>query len=367
MTPLVLEKNELLELMMKVLGAVDKKNIQPALSYCLVRIEHQTLTIIGGDADLQIQVTKLMKKKHQESHFFSLPARKVYDFCRLLPDETEVTLTFSGKRILLSGGASRLDVSTIDTQEYPLLEIPADNLETICVTKDIKHAIDSIAFCMAIADIRYYLNGLFFSFEGHSLQLVSTDGHRLAVEQISAEAPHLSKGHMIVPRRAILELVKVLDLNQPHVKIQLGRFYAVFEQDNLKFVAKLIEGKFPDYKRVLPKDLPLTVEIDREELKLALLQVQPFLSSKDKGAVFSFGGRRVTISAQNQESDRIAIELSYDGDPASVKIGFNINYLLDYLQSIKTRKIKLSFKDENVGVLVCSEGQGFYLVMPLKL
>lgn len=371
MQHLKVQKNLLADALTKVIGSVDRKQIYPVLSHCLVKIEKGGLCLIGSDLEIQVQITRYASiDSVSEPIVFTLPAKKVYDFCRALASDEELTIQIlETNRLSISSKYSNLSVSSFDPASFPEIPSPAQDDIYEITQADLRVAIDSISYGMAVADIRYYLNGMLFQFDGQELTLVATDGHRLACRTIPVKINKEKslKTSIIVPRRAVLELIRLLDHDQSSVKLSFNAQTAVFSFKDMQFVCKLIDGKYPDYKRVLPKDLPFKIEVEKDEMKQALSQIQPFLSSKEKGFNLVFMENQIEMKAQNSLNEIIKVSIPSIGAVPGVKIGFNLSYLNDFISSQKGKTFFISLKDDSAGVIFEDDLSGFYLVMPLRL
>jgi DNA polymerase-3 subunit beta len=210
---------------------------------------------------------------------------------------------------------------------------------------------------------------MLFQFDGHELTLVATDGHRLACRTIPVRfnKEKSIKTSIIVPRRAVLELIRLMDADQSFIRLSFNAQTAVFSFKDMQFVCKLIDGKYPDYKRVLPKELPFKVQVEKDEMKQALSQIQPFLSAKEKGFNLVFMDNQIEMKAQNSFNEIIKVSIPCSGAVPNMKIGFNLSYLNDFIASQKGKEFSISLKDDSVGVVFEDDLNGFYLVMPLRL
>jgi DNA polymerase-3 subunit beta len=311
-----------------------------------------------------------MKPVATEDTIFTLPAKKIYDFCRALGDDVGLEFIVNDRRISLISPESRIDFSAFDSALFPRLIGDQDNKHALKVNqKNLRQAIDSISYSMAVADIRYYLNGLLFQIEGNELTLVATDGHRLACTIISC-SPLKAINHKlnaIIPRRAVLELLRLLDAVDRDIVLNFCPQTLDFTVEDLSFCCKLIEGKYPDYKRVLPKDLPYKIQVDRDDMKQALALIQPILSNKDKGISLNFSKGKIEIKAINNENEQVKVALKAQGEAPNLKIGLNISYLHDFITNAKSKNFSFSLRDDSVGIVMTQEGPGFYVVMPLRL
>ncbi|NBV28543.1 DNA polymerase III subunit beta [bacterium] len=368
----IIKKRILIDALSKVIGSVDKKQIHPILSNCLIRLSKTgILTIIGSDLEVQVQVKKNIDVDLDQEIALTLPAKKIYDFCRALGEEATLNFTIEDRRVVLTTPESKLELSSFDAAKFPQLSGDCREIMSIKINQRLlRQAIDSISYAMAIADIRYYLNGLLFQIEGQELTLVATDGHRLACTNLTCSLMPGANQRLtaIVPRRAILELSKLLEQVDEEVDLVFYPQLLAVQINELAFSCKLIEGKYPDYKRVLPKDLPYKIQLDRDQLRQGLGLIQPILSSKDRGVLLTFSEKTVEIKGINNENEQVLVALPIQsGVSPALKIGLNINYLSDFIHATKSKFFWISLQDDSKGVVLTYDGPGFYVVMPLRL
>lgn len=366
-----ISRESFLEGLSKVLGAIDRKLINPVLGHCLLSVKERCLSFVGTDLEIQIDFQSYHQVPQTHEFSFTVPAKKIYDFCRALPKGAVLDLSIDNKRLQLKSESSFLDVSTFDPQQFPLMGNSLEDKHSFRFQqKKLKQTIESVIFAMAVSDIRYYLNGLYLQVQPSGLDVVATDGHRLAIAQLPLEQADLhqdAKSSLILSRRVVLEILRLLSDADDE-----GMFY--FSSDTAYIVlgqttlsCQLVDGKYPDYRRVLPKDLPYEVRFDREIFKQALNLVQPILSSKDKGVLFEFQGNKMLIKAVNTESDQVKAWLDLETPVENVRIGFNLNYVIDFIAVSKDPVFTMKFKDDSAGVVFHSEQSSYYVVMPLIL
>ncbi len=377
MDVLKIDKKIFIDALSKVMGAVDKKLLNPVLQHCLVEKNEGVLLVIANDLEMQIQVKKTLHVREHVGNIsrikFTIPAKTVYDFCRALQGDFPVEIHKNESRIKLQTPCSFLDVTSFDTTQFPaFFEKDSASLKTIFSVsrKKLKDLLESIQYAMSIADVRYYLNGIFLQISGTDLTCVATDGHRLALAKIPVDirtfADDTARG-VILPRRAVLELIRLLDNEEYPLVFSFSRETATVGFDDLEFSFKLIEGKYPDYRRVLPKSLISKIVIDRDQLKEAIALVSPILSSKNRGVTFSFSQEGIEIRAVNSECHEVMVGLNIKNSNPSVKIAFNLNYISDFISHTKAKILTLEYLDASVGVIFSHEGHSCYVVMPLIL
>lgn len=366
-----ISREHFLEGLGKVLGAIDRKLVNPVLGHCLLSVKEKTLSFLGTDLEIQISYHSYHDNSGGQEFLFTVPAKKLHDFCRALPRGSLLEFSMNNKRLQLKTESSFLDVSTYEPDQFPQMGSALENKHSFRFhQKALKQAIEAVLFAMAVSDIRYYLNGLYLQVQPESLDIVATDGHRLAIAQLPLEQVDLQdqpKASLIIPRRIVLEVMRLLSDTDEE-----GIFYFSEETAHLALgqttlCCQLVDGKYPDYRRVLPKELPHEIRFEREAFKQALSLVQPILSAKDKGVLFEFLGDRMVIKAVNTENDQVKAWLPLETPIENVRIGFNLNYIVDFIGVSKDPFFTMKFKDDSAGVVFSSEKSSYYVVMPLIL
>jgi len=377
MDVLKIEKKVFVDAISKVMGAVDKKLINPILQHCLVQKSEGVLLVSSNDLEMQIQVRKHLNLRDSGQASpklqFTIPAKTAFDFCRALQGDFALEIQKQDSRIKLKSPTSSLDVTSFDPLQFPAFtEKPGASGKTVFSVsrKKLKDLLESIQYAMAISDVRYYLNGIFMQISGSDLTCVATDGHRLALAKtpvdLSSFSEETARG-VILPRRAVVELIRLLDNEDYPLVFSFSRETATIGFDDLEFSFKLIEGKYPDYRRVLPKHLPYKLTLDRDQLKEALALVSPVLSSKDRGVTFNFTSAGIEIRAINSEHHEVMVSLDARNTNVSTKIAFNLNYIADFISHTKAKLLTLEYQDASIGAIFSHEGHSCYVVMPLIL
>jgi DNA polymerase-3 subunit beta len=366
-----ISREVILEGLAKVIGAIDRKLINPVLGHCLVCVSERGLLFTATDLEIQINFQTYHQTLLRQELKFTLPAKKIYDFCRALPKNSLLELTIETKRLQIKSEASFLDVSTFSAEDFPVLGAQNEEQQLFKFKqKQLKQSIESVLFAMAVADIRYYLNGLYLQVNAHDLDIVATDGHRLAISHLRLEEVALnnkSKESLILSRRAVIEILRLLSDHDEEGLFYFSAETAYIVLGQTTFSCQIVDGKYPDYRRVLPKELPYEVRFEREAFKQALSLVQPILSAKDKGVLFEFLGNKMVIKAVNTDSDQVKAWLDLESPIENIKIGFNLNYIVDFIAFSKSPYFSMRFKDDSAGVVFSSEQSSYYVVMPLIL
>jgi DNA polymerase III subunit beta len=297
-----------------------------------------------------------------------VPGRKLLDIFRALPEKTNVTLSLEGERLSLRAGRSRFTLSSLAAAEFPVVdEINAQ--QTISVPQgDFRRLIDKTHFAMAQQDVRYYLNGLLLETEGASLRAIATDGHRLALCETQLEGRQKVTQQVILPRKAVLELQRILG-TEGNLELGIGTNHVRAQIGDIRFTSKLIDGRFPEYGRVIPAGPTKIIDAERESLRQALQRTAILSNEKYRGVRVAMKPDLMTIQAHNPEQEEAEdeVEVNYKGD--EIEIGFNVNYLLDALGAIDTDRVEIGLTDANSSCLIRAPGatQTKYVVMPMRL
>ena len=355
-----------------VSGIVERRHTLPILANVLVRKTGGTIEFTTSD--LEIQVRTSAELGGDSSNFATtVGARKLIDILRSMPADQTVTLSSTQTKLTLAGGKSRFTLQTMPADDFPLVQESADFGPMFSVPqKTLKNLIAQVHFAMAVHDIRYYLNGIFFVAEGKSLTLVATDGHRLALAQANLET-EIPKQEVILPRKTVLELQRLLrdekEAEESQIEMRFAGNQAKFSFSGMEFVTKLVEGKFPDYNRVIPKNHKNRVTLGRSPLLQSLQRAAILTSEKFKGVRVNIepGTLRIASSNAEQEEAMEELEIDYGGD--AIEIGFNVTYLMDALNNIDHDMVKLELQDGNSSALITvPEQAGFkYVVMPMRI
>lgn len=362
-----IERESLLKPLQMVVGAVEKKQTMPILGNVLIEVSSHLLRITATDTELEL-IARLPLKEPAESGRLTAPARKLIDICRTLPDASQVQLQLKDDKLSVNSGRSRFTLATLPADDFPNVEEDHGLQEFTISSTEFLKLIEATYFAMAQQDVRYYLNGLLLELQGSEISAVATDGHRLAIARFTS-AQLLGDRQVIVPRKGIVELMRLLNSLEESLTITLTVSHIRVEGTAFTFTSKLIDGRFPDYQRVIPKHCSQTVDIDRILLKEALSRAAILSNEKYRGVRLIFETNLLKIIANNPEQEEAEEELLISYNGPSVEVGFNVSYLLDVLQSLSTETIKLSFTDANSSVLIETEesSASSYVIMPMRI
>ncbi len=361
-------QESLLGALQAVSGIVERRHTLPILANVLLRKNGPSIEFTTSDLEIQVR-TRAELGGDGGNHATTVGARKLIDILRSLPSDQLITLSGAQNKLTLQAGKSRFTLQTLPAEDFPLVNESADYGPSFSVPqKTLKHLINQVHFAMAVHDIRYYLNGILFVAEGKMLTLVATDGHRLALAQAQLEAD-IPKQEVILPRKTVLELQRLLRDEDTPIEMRFAGNQAKFAFSGMEFVTKLVEGKFPDYNRVIPKNHKNAIVTGRLPLLASLQRAAILTSEKFKGVRVNVepGTLRIASSNAEQEEAKEELEVDYAGD--AIEIGFNVTYLIDALANIPQEMVKLELQDSNSSALITvPEQTGFkYVVMPMRI
>jgi DNA polymerase-3 subunit beta len=357
----------LLKPLQAVSGIVERRHTLPILANVLLEQKDGRLYVTA--TDLEMQITAHAELAAKETQAVTVGARKLQDLLRALPDDAMLTVEATGSKMTVRAGRSRFNLQTLPAADYPRISPGSERVQALTLPqRDLRSLLKSAEFAMAQQDIRYYLNGMLLVIDRNTLQAVATDGHRLSWASLAIPGDY-ERQEVILPRKTVLELGKLLaDVDEP-VTIDILANQVRFAFANVELTTKVIDGKFPDYKRVIPTGHPKKIELGRAEL-FAVLQRAAILSNeKFRGVRLVLGADQMKIICTNSEQEEAEeeLEVAYRGD--ALDIGFNITYLLDVLQNMAVEKVVLAFGDANSSALVTVPGRDDYkyVVMPMRI
>jgi DNA polymerase-3 subunit beta len=349
-----------------VSGIVERRQTLPILANVLLRREGDKLSFTATDLEIQIQ-TSADFGPSKESAAATVSARKLVDILRALPDG-EVQLAIANRKLSIQSGRSKFHLQTLPAEEYPAVVQAPPTVDFTIPASSFKYLLAMVHYAMAAQDIRYYLNGMLLVVDGKRVRGVATDGHRLALCEFEREEAG-GAIEVIVPRKTVQELGRLLPEGDEPVRVQVAPNQVRFTFGSIEFVSKLVEGKFPDYAKVVPANNPKTFLIDRNELMQALSRAAILTTDKFKGVrwVLAPGSLKVSSSNTDQEEALEEIEIDYSGE--SLDIGFNVTYLLDVLNNLKAEKVQVSLGDALGSALITLPGSDRfkYVVMPMRI
>ncbi len=360
-------RNELLTALQSVIGVVERRQTLPILANFLLEATEEELVVTGTDLELELvaraQVQNLAPGR------ITVPARKLFDICRGLPEGAEISLETVDERVTVRSGRSRFTLSSLKPEEFPSMGEVSQAQQIRLSRGQLKSLLDKTQFAMAQQDVRYYLNGLLLDANPQRLRAVATDGHRLAFSELE-QATGLDQAlQAIVPRKSVIELNRLLDGSDEEVLLQVGQGQVQVEVDVVRLTTKTIEGRFPDYERVIPEQGDKCFQTDREGLRRSLARTAILSNEKFRGVRLQLQEGILRLQTHNPEHEEAEeeIEVEYSGD--SIEMGFNVNYLMDALSVINGEQVVMELKNADSSGLVYESGDqsSKYVIMPMRL
>ena len=366
---LSLQRETLLKPLQMVIGVVERKQASPILANVLLSTENNNISITGTDLEVEL-IGQSALDTVGSSGKLTLPGRKLMDICKALPENSVIDIYKDKDQIIICSGKSRFTLSTLPAEDFPNLEQP--NFQTSFQLKqtELRNLIQHCHSSMAQQDIRYYLNGMLLEITPEHLRTIATDGHRLAAATVHMKTPSEDRIQVIIPRKAVLELLKLLGNDEEIITIEVGTNHIRVVSKVYKFTSKLIEGRFPDYERVIPKKMNKSVSIERDLLRDALNRVAILCNEKFRGMRFEFRSNALSIFATNPEQDAAQEEIKITYNDEDLDIAFNVTYLLDVLSVLDNDSITLNFSDANSSLLieeVDDNAHYTYVIMPMRI
>ena len=363
-----IQREALLKPLQLVAGVVERRQTLPVLSNVLLVVEGQQLSLTGTDLEVEL-VGRVTLEEPAESGEITVPARKLMDICKSLPNDALIDIRIDEQKLLVKAGRSRFSLSTLPANDFPTVEEGPGSLTFDLVQSKLRRLIERTSFAMAQQDVRYYLNGMLLEVQTGVLRAVATDGHRLAMCSMDAAIEQVERHQVIVPRKGILELARLLTEQDGNVSIVLGQHHVRATTGEFTFTSKLVDGKFPDYERVLPRGGDKLVVADRQGLREAFSRTAILSNEKYRGIRLQLESGLLKIQANNPEQEEAEEEIAVDYNGSALEIGFNVSYLLDVLSVMTTDQVRLILSDANSSALVQEAGndESSYVVMPMRL
>ena len=349
-----------------VAGVVERRQTLPILSNVLLSLEGTQLSLTGTDLEVEL-IGRVEVEAGAIDGEITVPARKLVDICKSLPDSSQIEFTVDSGKAMVKAGRGRFTLSTLPATEFPSVDESAGDQTLEIAQSVVKRLIDRTAFAMAQQDVRYYLNGMLLELKAGRLRMVATDGHRLALCTAN-EAVSTGDAAIIIPRKGVLELSRLLDTDES-IRLVIGSNHIRAANQQFTFTSKLVDGKFPEYERVLPKSADKTVIGQRLELRQAFTRTAILSNEKYRGVRLKLSTDTLDITANNPEQEQAeeVVAVEYQGD--ELEVGFNVSYLLDVLSVLDGEQIRLSLSDSASSALLeeADEGDSLYVVMPMRL
>lgn len=367
---LLVDRETLLKPLQLVAGVVERRQTLPILSNVLLKTKKSLLTLIGTDLEIELQ-GRIELEQNIDQGDITVPARKFIDICRALPEKADVELSLDGQKLVIRSGRSRFGLATLPAQDFPNIEDFPAQLEFIIPQSDFRSLIEKTYFAMAQQDVRYYLNGMLLEVSEGQLVSVATDGHRMAYNKIAANVS--GSMQIVIPRKGVMEILRLMSTTEEDVTVKLGMNQIQLSTRNYIFTTKLIDGKFPDYNRVIPNGGDKIVVINRDVLKQTLSRVAVLANEKHHGIRLELSSGVLKIVANNAEQEEAEEELSVDYKGVEIQVGFNVSYLLDVMTALEPGNICLILSNSDNSIRIQQENMGeknnnsIYVVMPMRL
>ncbi|MGY0633482.1 DNA polymerase III subunit beta [Luteimonas sp. A478] len=362
-----LQREVFLKPLTQVVNVVERRQTLPVLANLLAQVQDGQLSLTG--TDLEVEMVARTQVDDAEDGEVTIPARKLFEIVRALPDGSKVTVSQAGDKITVQAGRSRFSLASLSANDFPAID-EVETTERIRVPEAaLKELIERTSFAMAQQDVRYYLNGLLFDLGEDRLRCVATDGHRLALCEAPLEANISSKRQIILPRKGVTELQRLLEGGDRELELELDRSHLRVKRDDVTFTSKLIDGRFPDYAAVIPIGADREVRVNREVLRAALQRAAILSNEKYRGVRVEVSPGQLKISAHNPEQEEAQEEIEAQTTVDDLAVGFNVNYLLDALGALRDEEVVLQLRDANSSALVreASSEKCRHVVMPLRL
>ena len=362
-----IQREDFLKPLQQVIGVVERRQTLPVLGNVLLNANKKSVRLTA--TDLEVELQSHVNVAVTEIGDITVPARKLLDICRTLPAEAQLDISVKTDRALVRSGKSRFTLSTLPATEFPVIDKIKSARKFSLQESALHGLIERTAFAMAQQDVRYYLNGLMLEPVSGTLRAVATDGHRLAMCELMADVGEGVDQQVIVPRKGIQELQRLLEQKDADVQVEIGSNHIRITTDELRFTSKLIDGRFPDYQRVMPKNADKRLLINRDLLRHALTRTSILSNEKYRGIRLELSENNIKIQAHNPEQEEAVEEIDANYDSDAIVIGFNVTYLLDVLNAINTDDVEMFLNDGNSSALINKPGDENcrYVVMPMRL
>ncbi len=364
-----ISREALLKPLQLVAGVVERRQTLPVLSNVLLSLQDGQLSLTGTDLEVEL-VGRVPVEDEATGGDITVPARKFVDICKSLPENAKIDISLDNQKVTIKSGRSRFTLSTLPASEFPNVEDGPNTLGFTVQQKQLKRLIDAVSFSMAQQDVRYYLNGMLLEVSAGYVRSVATDGHRLALCTLNVPVDASNVRQSILPRKGVLELMRFLDDNEAPVAVTIGNNHLRAQTDEFTFTTKLVDGKFPDYDRVLPRGGTNCINADRNDLRQGFSRAAILSNEKYRGVRLILAENQLTMVANNPEQEEAEETALVNYNGAALEIGFNVSYLVDVLGALSSNNVKITLGDANSSALIEADEDGsdaVYVVMPMRL
>lgn len=364
---LSIQREDFLKPLQQVIGVVERRQTLPVLGNVLFNVNRKGIRLTATDLEVELQAEITVPV--DEPGDITLPARKLLDICRNLPEEARLDISVKNERALVRSGKSRFTLATLPSSEFPVIDKIKSPSAFSLPEKDLLALIEHTAFSMAQQDVRYYLNGLLLESADGVLRAVATDGHRLAMCELTSAVDVAGGQQVIVPRKGVQELHRLLEQRDAAVQVEIGSNHIRITTDDLRFTSKLIDGRFPDYQRVIPKNADKRLHVDRNLLRQALTRTSILSNEKYRGIRLEVSKDNLKIQAHNPDQEEAIEEIDANYQDEGMTVGFNVTYLLDVLNTLESDTVEICLSDANSSAMINRPGADDcrYVVMPMRL
>jgi DNA polymerase-3 subunit beta len=364
---IVTDRENLLEPLQQIAGVVERRQTLPILANILINAGSKGMQLTA--TDLEVELKTQANASCEGEVDFTVPARKLLDITKALPEGAIINIEVNGDKAKLQSGRSRFSLGVLPAQDYPIIEPTPSNI-TLTVKQGLfKRLIEKTQFAMAQQDVRYYLNGMLLELDKGDIRTVATDGHRLALSQSNGVVSKETDIQVILPRKAVIELGRLLKDKDDEITIELSNSYIKILLDGSVFTSKLIDGRFPEYQRVMPSGSDKEVEANKTSLRQSLSRASILSNEKYRGIRFSLLPNLLQLQAHNPEQEEAEEELEIQYQGEEIKIGFNVGYLIDAISVIEEDEVIIELKDSNSSALIYGKGndESKYVIMPMRI
>jgi len=363
-----INKNTFLPSLSRVISVIEKRQTLPILGNVYINSQNGTLTLVGSD--LETEITTVIENVMADDGEITVSARKIFDICRALPDDSLVNLDCLDNKMDITSGKSKFNLQTLSAKEYPRLEGSNWDIELQISQQKLYDLLNSTAFAMAQQDVRYFLNGLLLEIDFNSINAVATDGHRLAKNTFNIGTSVEELRQSIIPRKAVAEIIKFLSPdNDDLIDIKINKSHFSLSTNNYHFISKLIDGRYPEYQKVIPNNLDKMITLDKNHFIEILTRTAILSNEKFRGISITIKPGVLEVSSRNPDHEQAKDEMIIDYSGEEVEIGFNVNYLLDATKQCTSESIEFHFKDPSTSGIVkeSGESQKLFLIMPMRI
>lgn len=369
---LTLSRQALLEPLQRVSGVVEKRQTLPILSNILLDASTgMSLSVTGTDLEVELAATIDLEEAAIEKGKITVPGRKLVDICRNLPEDANIKLSVNDKgKLIINSGNSRFSLSTLPSNDFPLIKKDTGSTEFVMSQKDLLYLLSRSHIAMAQQDVRTYLNGMLLEIKDNKIRTVATDGHRLALNTIPSPRTDNASIKVIMPRKGILELMRLLSDSDDDVTVSINSNHITVEGNGFGFTSKLVEGNFPDYTRVIPRGGDKIISAEKDDLKQSLIRASILSNEKFRGIRFQLRPDMLRVLANNPEQEQAEEDIHISYQQEDLDVGFNVSYLLDILNTIDSNRVRLTFANAETSVLIeesGGDGNSLFVVMPMRL